>query len=295
MSGSTTGTWRTYLGVKAWPFWAIHLVALVGIVNLGWSWTGLAAAVGSYYVRMFFVTGFYHRYFSHRTFKTSRAGQFLMAFLAQTTAQKGALWWASHHRWHHKKSDQPGDVHSVKQSGFWWAHVGWILSDEWAATDEKRIGDLARYPELRWLNRFELQLLPAVLYAVLWLAAFGWWGLTWGFFVSTVLLWHGTFTINSLAHVFGRRRYATTDESKNSMILALVTMGEGWHNNHHHFQASANQGFRWWELDLTFYLLVLLEKIGLVWDVRRAPASVVGAVAPLVPDVTAPPELYVTD
>jgi stearoyl-CoA desaturase (delta-9 desaturase) len=278
-----SGTLRTYLGPKAMPFWAIHAIALGGVLVLGWSWSGLALAIGSYYLRMFFVCAGYHRYFSHRTFKTSRVGQFLFAFMAQTSAQKGALWWASHHRWHHKKSDQPGDVHSVKQQGFWWAHVGWILSNEWSDTDEKRIADLIRYPELRFLNRFSWQLMPAVVYAIVCLAVGGWWGLTWGFFVSTVLLWHGTFTINSLAHVFGRRRYATMDDSRNSMTLALVTLGEGWHNNHHHFQASANQGFRWWEIDLAYYGLLLLEKIGVVWDVRRAPPSVIEDISAAVP------------
>ncbi len=282
-SGSSpTGSLRTYLGPKAQPFWAIHLIAIAGVIALGWSWTGLAVAIASYYFRMFWVTTGYHRYFSHRTFKTSRVGQFIFAFMAQTSAQKGSLWWASHHRWHHKRSDQPGDVHSVKQSGFWWAHVGWILSSEWSNTDEKRIHDFMKYPELRFLNTPAFQLLPAVLYAVLWLAVGGWWGLVWGFFVSTVLLWHGTFTINSLSHVYGKRRYQTTDDSKNSMILALVTLGEGWHNNHHHYQASANQGFRWWEIDISFYLLLALEKVGFIWDVRRAPASVVH-------DVTAAP------
>jgi stearoyl-CoA desaturase (Delta-9 desaturase) len=289
MNGS--GALRTYLGPKAMPFWAIHAVALWGVLSLGWSWSGLALAIGSYYLRMFFVTAGYHRYFSHRTFKTSRVGQLLFAFLAQTSAQKGALWWASHHRWHHKKSDQPGDVHSVRQQGFWWAHIGWILSDEWAATDEKRVADLTRYPELRLLNSTSWQLVPAVIYAVVCLALGGWWGLTWGFFVSTVLLWHGTFTINSLAHVFGRRRYATRDDSRNSLVLALLTLGEGWHNNHHHFQASANQGFRWWEIDISYYLLLLLERIGVVWDVRRAPASVVEDLAPAV----APAPAFVSD
>ena len=282
---------RTYLGPKAMPFWAIHLVAIAGVVALGWSWSGLALAIGSYYFRMFFVTTGYHRYFSHRTFKTSRFGQFLFAFMAQTSAQKGSLWWASHHRWHHKKSDQPEDVHSVRQRGFWWAHVGWILSEEWATTDEKRVSDLMKVPELRFLNSSTWQLMPAVVYAIVCLAIGGWWGLVWGFFVSTVLLWHGTFTINSLAHVFGRRRYATTDDSRNSMILALVTLGEGWHNNHHHFQASANQGFRWWEIDISYYMLLLMEKVGFVWDVRRAPASVVNDV----PGDPVPEPAFVSD
>src|SRR5262249_24912246 len=184
------------------------------------------------YVRMFGITGGYHRYFSHRTFRTSRLFQFLLAFLAQTSAQKGAIWWASHHRLHHKKSDQPGDVHSVTLDGFFWAHVGWILSREHEETDTSRVQDLARYPELVWLNRYHL-VPPTVLGVAMYLAG-GWPALMWGFFVSTVLLWHGTFTINSLAHVFGKRRYATTDDSRNNRLLAPLTLGRGGAHNPHH-------------------------------------------------------------
>jgi stearoyl-CoA desaturase (delta-9 desaturase) len=186
--------------------------------------------------------------------------------------QKGVLWWAAHHRTHHKYSDTPQDPHSFRDFGFYQSHVGWILSAETEATDEKRVADLARYPELRWLNNNHL--VPGIVFAVsLWLVG-SWWALVWGYFVSTTLLWHGTFTINSLAHWFGRRRYTTTDDSKNSLILALITMGEGWHNNHHYYQRSANQGFFWWEIDLTYYGLVVLSWFGIVWDIHTPPARV---------------------
>ncbi len=256
--------------VRSIPFLLIHVVAVVGAIYVGFSWQLLALAVGLYFVRMFGVTAGYHRYFSHRTFRTSRALQFLLAFLAQTSAQKGVLWWASHHRLHHKKSDLPGDVHSVKLDGFFWAHVGWIISKEHEDTDMSRIGDLARYPELMWLNKHFL--VPPTLLAVALLLIGGLPVMMWGFFVSTVLLWHGTFTINSLTHVFGKRRYATTDESKNHWLLAIITMGEGWHNNHHHYQRAVNQGFFWWEWDPTYYTLWALSKVGLVWDLHTPPA-----------------------
>ncbi|MFO0587662.1 MAG: acyl-CoA desaturase [Polyangiaceae bacterium] len=256
--------------VQSIPFFVFHLVAVVGAIWVGFSWKLLLLAVAFYFIRMFGVTAGYHRYFSHRAYRTSRAFQFFLAVLAQTSAQKGAMWWASHHRLHHKRSDLPGDVHSVKLDGFWWAHVGWILSKEHENTDMGRVNDLARFPELVWLNKHFL--VPPTVLAVAMFLIGGAPALMWGFFVSTVLLWHGTFTINSLTHVFGKRRYATTDESKNHWLLAIVTMGEGWHNNHHHYQRSANQGFFWWEWDPTYYILWALSKVGVVWDLHTPPA-----------------------
>ncbi len=258
--------------VRSIPFLLIHLVALVGAIYVGFSWKLLLLALAFYVLRMFGVTAGYHRYFSHRTFRTSRAFQLVLALLAQSSAQKGALWWASHHRLHHKKSDLPGDVHSVKLDGFFWAHVGWIISKEHEGTDMARVNDLARYPELVWLNKHFL--VPPTVLAVGMLLVGGLPALIWGFFVSTVLLWHGTFTINSLTHVFGKRRFATTDESKNHWALAILTMGEGWHNNHHHYQRSVNQGFFWWEWDPTYYVLWALSKVGVVWDLHTPPAHV---------------------
>jgi stearoyl-CoA desaturase (delta-9 desaturase) len=248
------------------PFYAVHVVAVVGVALVGFSWQGVALALALYYVRMFGVTGGYHRYFSHRTYRTSRAFQLVLAVLAQTSVQKGALWWAAHHRDHHKYSDTPKDPHSYRDYGFWYSHVGWILSTETEDTDYSRISDLARYPELRWLNNWHL--VPPVALAVgLWLVG-GWPALVWGFFVSTTLLWHGTFTINSLSHIWGKRRYQTTDDSKNNPVLAIVTMGEGWHNNHHYYPRSVRQGFRWWQIDMTYYVLRAFAAVGLVWDLH---------------------------
>ncbi|MEZ4298261.1 MAG: acyl-CoA desaturase [Polyangiaceae bacterium] len=272
MSETAPARKHEYHWVTSIPFFLIHGVAVAGAIWTGFSWKMLLLAIAFYYIRMFGVTAGYHRYFSHRTFRTSRVFQFLLAFLAQTSAQKGALWWASHHRLHHKKSDLPGDVHSVKLDGFYWAHVGWILSTEHEKTDMSRIGDLAKYPELQWLNRYHL--VPPTLLAVAMFLIGGAPALMWGFFLSTVLLWHGTFTINSLSHVFGKRRYATTDDSRNNALLAMLTMGEGWHNNHHHYQRSVNQGFFWWEIDVTYYILWMFSKVGLVWDLHTPPAHI---------------------
>ena len=260
----------------ALPFAVFHLVCLAAfLVKFRWSYVILCLAL--YYARMFFVTAGYHRYFSHRSYKTSRVFQFLLAFLAMTSAQKGVLWWAAHHRHHHRFSDQEDDLHSPSQDGFWWSHVGWILADRNNKTDVEGIRDFYKFPELRWLNRYHL--VPPVTLAVALFLVGGWSALIWGFFMSTVLLWHGSFIVNSLAHVFGRRRYATSDTSRNSFLIALITMGEGWHNNHHHYMTSVRQGFFWWELDGTYYLLRLLSWLGLVWDLRYPPPALVAATA----------------
>ncbi|HVR63124.1 MAG TPA: fatty acid desaturase [Polyangia bacterium] len=272
-------SWRIYFRPSTLPFWLIHAVAIAGVVAVGWSWWGLGLAVLSYFVRMVIVTAAYHRYFSHRSFKTSRVFQFLLALGAQSAAQKGVLWWAAHHRWHHKHSDTSRDVHSAKLTGFLYSHVGWILGSAWDDTDEKAVADLARFPELRWLNRPSIALLPAVALGALCLALGGPFGFVWGFLVSTVLLWHGSFSINSLSHMFGQRRFATEDDSRNNWLLALITTGEGWHNNHHHYQSSANQGFYWWEIDVTFYVLRALQALGLIWELRRPPAETLAQVA----------------
>ncbi len=260
------------MSLRSIPFFVVHVAAVAGVWVLGFSWKGLLLALVLYYVRMFGVTAGYHRYFSHRTFRTSRPMQFLFALLATSSAQKGVIWWAAHHRNHHKNSDLPGDVHSVKLDGFWWSHVGWIVSEKHEATDESKVKDLLAFPELRWLDRWFL-VPPTVLGLGLFLVG-GWWAFVWGMLVSTTLLWHGTFTINSLAHLFGRRRYATTDDSRNSLILALLTMGEGWHNNHHYYQRSVNQGFFWWEIDPTYYVLRALAAVGLVWDLHTPPKRI---------------------
>jgi stearoyl-CoA desaturase (Delta-9 desaturase) len=247
------------------PFLAFHLVPLAAIW-VGVSTTAVVLGVALYFARMFFITAGYHRYFAHRSYRLGRVSQLVMAVGGATAMQKGPLWWAAHHRDHHKYADTEQDVHSPIR-GFWWSHVGWILCDRYGRTDHDRIRDFAKFPELRWVNRYDL--VPPAVLALVCLAVGGWSGLVIGFGLSTVLLWHGTFTVNSLAHVFGRRRYATTDTSRNSFLIALLTNGEGWHNNHHHYQASARQSFRWWEWDPSYYVLWGLSKVGVVSGLKR--------------------------
>lgn len=259
-----------------WTFFTLMHLACLGVFAVGWSGVAIAAMLGMYLLRMFAITAFYHRYFSHRAFKTSRPLQFLFALLGASAAQQGPLWWAAKHRHHHKYSDQPEDVHSPVQRGFWYSHIGWVV--EHVGADYRQIPDLTRYPELVWIDRHHL-LAPVAAGALMLglgelLRPWGTNGLQmliWGFFVSTVLLYHGTFTINSLSHVFGKRRYATKDDSRNNFWLALITLGEGWHNNHHYYATSVRQGFYWWEIDISFYGLWLMSKLGLVWDLKKIP------------------------
>lgn len=253
------------------PFLGIHLMCLLAFqtgIRLEWVILGIA----SYYLRMFAVTAGYHRYFSHRSYKTSRVFQFVLAFLAMTSAQKGVLWWAAHHRHHHKYSDQEPDFHSPLQKGFWFSHVGWILSEESMLTDFKLVKDFSRYPEILFLNRFHY--VPPFLYAFLIYYMWGFPGLVWGFFISTTALYHCTFCINSLTHMIGRVRYKSNDGSRNSFVLAILCCGEGWHNNHHHYQSAVNQGWFWWEVDLSYYILSVLSWFGIVWDLRTPPEHI---------------------
>jgi stearoyl-CoA desaturase (Delta-9 desaturase) len=265
------------------PFLGMHLACL-GVIWVGFSWFALWTALVLYALRMFALTAFYHRYFSHRAFRASRPVQFVFAVIGASAVQRGPLWWASHHRNHHRHADTPADVHSPVAHGFFQSHVGWFLSRRGFRTDWTVIRDLERFPELRLLDRFDL-LVP--LSVAIGLYLLGHWMalhrpaqgtdgaqlLIWGFFISTVLLFHATVTINSLAHRFGRRRFATRDNSRNNLWLALLTFGEGWHNNHHHFPGSARQGFRWWEVDVTFYLLRLLALLGIVRDLKPVPTG----------------------
>lgn len=273
-TGRLARSWRDYEWLGFTPFLTVHVLGIAGAVAglvMGAPASAWICALVLYFVRMFGVTGGYHRYFSHRTFKTGRVMQFVLAFLAMSSVQRGVLWWAAHHRDHHKFSDGDRDVHSPVQWGFWHSHTGWVY-DHNSRFDWGRVKDLSRYPELVMLEK--LWLLPPVLTGVACYLALGGWGLFIGFFFSTVVLWHGTFTINSLAHVWGKRRYATTDDSRNNWVLALITMGEGWHNNHHHHMSSCRQGFFWWEVDLTYYVLRALGAVGLVWDIREPSARV---------------------
>lgn len=270
---------------RVMPFLLLHAAGLLVLV-VGFSWIALAVAIAVHFVRVFGLTAFYHRYFSHRAFKTSRVVQFLGALLGNSAGQRGPIWWAAHHRHHHRASDKQNDIHSPVQQGFIWSHMLWFTTREAYGTDRRMVKDWLKFPELRFLDRYDF-LAPTALAASMFLLGMfiGWvWPesgtnglqmLVWGFVVSTISLYHVTFAINSLAHTFGRRRYETTDDSRNSLWLALLTFGEGWHNNHHYFPSSARQGFRWYEIDISFYLLVVMSWLGLVWDLKPVPARVI--------------------
>ncbi|MDX1411408.1 MAG: glycosyltransferase [Nitrospirales bacterium] len=280
---SPIGLYRTLRGRdrRYLPFVVMHLMCL-GVMWVGWSWTAINVALVTYSIRMFAITGFYHRYFSHRSFKTSRIAQFIFGVLGASAVQRGPLWWAAHHRRHHQYSDQMQDIHSPLQHGLYWSHMGWFTLKANNVTHLESVSDFLKFPELKRLDRFDgiIPLLFAVaLYSLGYvleqftphLNTTGPQMLIWGFFISTVLLYHATYTINSLSHKIGTKRYITNDESGNSFPLALLTFGEGWHNNHHHYPLSARQGFYWWEIDLTYYALVLLSKLGVIWDLKTIP------------------------
>ena len=265
------------------PFIGLHLACLA-VLWVGISWVAVVVAFASYALRMFAITAFYHRYFAHRTFQASRPVQFFFALIGAASTQRGPLWWAAHHRQHHKVADREEDPHSPRH-GFIWSHMGWFLSRKHFGTDHSQIPDLMKYPELRLLDRYDL-LVPVAYAAGMfalgalldhWFPGLGTSGgqmLVWGYFISTVVLIHVTLTINSLAHVWGKRRYATRDDSRNNWFLALLTLGEGWHNNHHHFPGSARQGFYWWEIDISYYLLKMMSWVGLIHGLKAVPPAI---------------------
>ena len=263
------------------PFVALH-IAVLCIFWVGWSPIAVIFTILFYIIRMFGITAFYHRYFSHKTFKTSRQTQFIFAVIGASATQRGPLWWASNHRHHHVHSDKKSDIHSPKQRGFIWSHLGWFLSKKNFKTNFDRIQDFAEFPELKWLDRFDI--VVPVIFAIFTfilgaclnnffpnLETSGWQMFVWAYVISTIMVFHGTFVINSLAHVIGKKRFKTRDDSRNSFILALITFGEGWHNNHHKFPGSARQGLRWWEVDFSYYGLLMLEKLGIIWEVNKGP------------------------
>lgn len=269
--------------IQSTPLLFMHVMAL-GVFFVGYSRAALWALIITYAMRVFALTAGYHRYFSHNSFKTSRVFQFILAFLGGTAAQLGPLWWAAHHRYHHLHADTEKDIHSPTRQGFFWAHIGWIMCKKYAKAELERVADFARFPELRFLDRFHS--LPPIILALLlygvgeWARAVkpewntsGWQLVFWGFFLSSVFVYHATFCINSLTHMVGKRRFNTNDESRNSFILALITFGEGWHNNHHRYPVAARQGMYWWEVDITYYILKFLSWLGIVWDLREHPAK----------------------
>ncbi|MBL8749441.1 MAG: acyl-CoA desaturase [Planctomycetes bacterium] len=276
-AGDRAVRWR-----RVWPFVLMH--AACGLVFVvGWSPVAVGTAVALYLLRMFGITAFYHRCFSHRAFRAGRVVQFLGALLGASAVQRGPLWWAAHHRNHHRHADTERDAHSPHAHGILWAHFGWFASGQHVATDLAAVRDLAAFPELRWLDRHDRVVPVALLVALLGLGAWlehaapelGTNALqmaVWGFCVSTIVLFHVTSSVNSLGHLLGRRAWPTRDQSRNSFVLALLTLGEGWHNNHHWSPGAARQGFRWWEIDLCYYGLRVMAALGLVDDLRPLPS-----------------------
>lgn len=254
------------------PFLGVHAAAVVGVFLVDFHPVLLLWLLGGYCIRMWSVTAGYHRYFSHRSYKTSRAFQFILGLMGTLALQKGPMWWAAHHRFHHRHADEEVDIHSPNLRGLYWSHMGWILCDKYKDLRHELIPDLTRYPELRWLDRFHV-VPPLLVWAALWIffgpAVFVWAGL-----VATVLNWHGLFTANSLCHMYGSRRYDTPDTSRNNPFFAMLLLGEGWHNNHHRYPGAARQGFFWWEIDPTYYLLKMLAAMGLIWDLQEVPKRV---------------------
>ena len=266
--------------IYCFPVLALHLACLFVFV-VGYSHVACVAMVLCYLGRMFAITGFYHRYFSHKTYKTNRFWQFIFAFIGSSAVQRGPIWWAAHHRHHHQHSDKPDDIHSPWQQSFWWSHYKWILSRQNFPVNFRLVRDLTRYPELMFLDRFD-KIAPTCLalffYGLGWalevyaphLGTSPWQMVVWGFVCSTVLLLHGTFTINSISHLWGTQPYVTNDQSRNNFFLALITLGEGWHNNHHYAPNRVQQGIHWWQIDITYYTLWLMKKMGIIWDFKKA-------------------------
>jgi stearoyl-CoA desaturase (delta-9 desaturase) len=266
-SGAGTAR-RSWARLSVVPFVIFHAMPVL-VVFTGVTRRAVFLAVVCYLVRLVAITAGYHRYFSHRTYRIGRTRQFLLALIGLTAVQRGPLWWAGNHRAHHRYSDSDRDPHSAAR-GFWWSHVGWILSAQHANANHALVPDLAKYPELRFIDRHDW-IGPCALGVGCFLLG-GWSGLIIGFFASTIVLWHVTFMINSLAHIWGRQPYATNDTSRNSLALALLTFGEGWHNNHHHNPTSCRQGFRWYQIDITYVLLRAAGACRLVTDIR-APST----------------------
>lgn len=269
--------------VRILPFILLHL-ACFAVFWVGISWFAVIFMLTFYLVRMFAITAFFHRYLSHKTFQTSRPIQFIFLLIGTMSAQRGPLWWAAHHRYHHRFTDTAQDPHSSTH-GFWYSHIGWFLNEQNVSTRKDAIKDWLKFQEIVWLDRFSLPvvLITAFIIYLLgeWLAVshpgFGTSGpqlLVWGFVISTVLLIHATLCINSLAHLYGSRDFDTPDNSRNNLFLSILTLGEGWHNNHHYYAGSARQGFFWWQIDMTYYGLKLMSWCGLVWGIKPVPPKI---------------------
>jgi len=244
----------------------LHLGCL-GVFFVPFDSHAVAIFCGAYLIRGFGVSVIYHRYFAHRTFRTSRVMQFLFGLYGTTTVLGGPLWWAQTHREHHRHADTPDDIHSPRYQGFVYSHCGWFLTHAHRDVDLSKVSDLARFPEMMFLERWGGAFKLLYIGCAYWL--FGVVGLVWGFFVPTVVVIQMVHWIQSVSHSLGGyRRYPTPDESRNHWLFGVVSMGEGFHHNHHAFPASARLGLLWWEIDVGYYLLVGLAWLRLIRDLR---------------------------
>ena len=260
---STSSDWI----VLSWLVF-MHVGALAGFFLFNWKAVGVAVA-------LWWLTGGigiclgYHRYFTHRSFTTYKPIEYLLAICGCMAGEAGPISWVAAHRYHHTYSDMEDDPHSPLR-GFFWAHMGWLFAREKFLSEfesyKRYAPDMARDRFLVWLDRFHL--VPTALLAWGLYAMGGWTFVVWGIFVRSVMVYHSTWLVNSASHVWGYRTYQTTDKSRNNWWVALLTFGEGWHNNHHAFQRSARHGFRWWEIDPTFMMVKLLWMFGLASDIH---------------------------
>lgn len=252
------------------PYACLHLACLA-VFWTDITWSSVGVCLGSYWLRGVGVGLGYHRYFAHKSFKTSRAMQLFLALLGATSLQRGVLWWADTHRYHHRWADTPTDLHSPTYHGFLYSHSGWFMYQNNRRTNLSNVADLAKFRELVWLDDWRFHYIPFLIYVLAIYLLFGWTGLIWGIALSTVLLWHSVHWIQSMSHSYGGyRRWPSADQSRNHWLFGLISLGE-FHNNHHYYPSSCRQGLAWWEIDLNYYLLKIMSWLGLVWDLKTPP------------------------
>ena len=255
-------------------FWSIQASALlVFFVPFSWALVGLWAA--SHFIRAIGLTLAFHRYFAHRSFQMNRVARFVWAFIGTAAMQKGPLWWAGHHVNHHRYADRDGDPHSPAISGFYYAHIGWFLNDtkyDRLPPTNPVVRDFSKAPEIAWLEQCFWA--PPLMFAVALFLIGGWPYFIWGFATPTMTLAHATFAINTVNHLWGSRRFETHDDSRNNAVTAFFSAGEGWHNNHHRYQRAARNGFYWWEVDITWYVIRAMAAVSLAWNIQEVPTRI---------------------
>ena len=256
------------------PLVGVHL-ALVGLFFVPVTWTAVILFIVVTRISGTGITVGFHRYLAHHAFKTSRWFQFALTAAGCVAMQKGPLWWCVFHREHHKHSDEPGDVHSPVLDGFWYAHFGWLVTQDLSQPNHDNVRDLARFPELVWLDR--LWMVPGILVATACYLIDGRSGLLWGFCLGTAVVFQVTFLVNSAGHLWGSQRFDTGDGSRNNFVIGVLAMGEGWHNNHHRAPTSARHGFAKYEVDLAYLIIKTFRALGLVWGVRQPPEAAMDA------------------